>query len=118
VSQTWRYPDSVPSRRFRSSSLYPIPGRTNRRASPNHGRSIRGTERNIPQSHIHRSSHATSSTRAGGIEADPIVISDDDKVVSDEETPSNMIQAEVDWHRQHRMNLAGNLWSVEPSEDR
>jgi hypothetical protein len=35
----------------------------------------------------------------------------------DEETPSDMIQAEVDWHRRHRTDSAGNLWSVEPSED-
>jgi hypothetical protein len=28
-----------------------------------------------------------------------------------------MIRAEVDWHRRHRTDLAGNLWSVEPSED-
>jgi hypothetical protein len=28
-----------------------------------------------------------------------------------------MIQAEVDWHRRHRTDSAGNLWSVEPSED-
>jgi hypothetical protein len=54
---------------------------------------------------------------ASGSEANSIVISDDDEIVSDEETPSNMIQAEVDWHRRHRTNSAGNLWSVEPSED-
>jgi hypothetical protein len=28
-----------------------------------------------------------------------------------------MIRAEVDWHRRHRTDSAGNLWSVEPSED-
>jgi hypothetical protein len=54
---------------------------------------------------------------ASGSEVDPIVISDDDEVVSNEETPSNIIWAEVDWHRRHRMDSARNLWSVEPSED-
>jgi hypothetical protein len=117
VSQTWRYPDSVPSRRPRSGSSYSIPSRTNCRASPNHGRSVRGTKRDVLQFRTHRSSNAASSTRASGTEANPIVISDDDEVVLDEETPSDMIRVEVDWHRRHRTDLAGNLWSVEPSED-
>jgi hypothetical protein len=54
---------------------------------------------------------------ASGSEVDPIVISDNDEVVSDEETPSNIIRAEVNWHRRHRTDPVGNLWSVKPSED-
>jgi hypothetical protein len=54
---------------------------------------------------------------ASGSEVDPIVISDNNEVVSDEETPSNIIRAEVNWHRRHRTDSAGNLWSVKPSED-
>jgi hypothetical protein len=46
---------------------------------------------------------------ASGLEANSIVISDNNEVVSDEETPSNMIQAEVDWYRQHWTDSAGNL---------
>jgi hypothetical protein len=53
-----------------------------------------------------------------GSEVDSIVISDNNKVVSNKETPSNMIRAEVNWHRQHRTDLAGNLWSVKLSQDR
>jgi hypothetical protein len=52
-----------------------------------------------------------------GSEVNPIVISNDNEVVSDEETPSDMIQAEVEWHRQYRIDSARNLWSVEPLED-
>jgi hypothetical protein len=28
-----------------------------------------------------------------------------------------MIRAEVNWHRRHRTDSAGNLWSIEPSEN-
>jgi hypothetical protein len=117
VSWTWRYPNPVPLRHSRLSSPYPISSRTNCCASPNHRRSVRDTERDVLQPRTHCSSNAASSTRASGTEANPIVISDDDEVVSDEETPSDMIRAEVDWYRRHRTDSAGNLWSVELSED-
>jgi hypothetical protein len=55
---------------------------------------------------------------ASGSEADPIVVSDDDEIVSDKETLKDMIQAEVKWHWQYRTDLAGNLWSVKSSKDR
>jgi hypothetical protein len=54
---------------------------------------------------------------ASSSEVDFIVISDNNEVVSNEETLSNIILTEVEWHRQHRTDLAGNLWSIEPSED-
>jgi hypothetical protein len=117
VSRTWRYPGPISSRRPRSSSPYPIPSRTNRRASSTHQRLVRGTERDLPQPRTNSTSNPSSRTLASGSEADPIVISDDDEVVSDEETPSDMIRAEVDWHRRYRTDSAGNLWSVEPLED-
>jgi hypothetical protein len=46
---------------------------------------------------------------ASGSEVNSIVISDDNEVVSDEETLSDIIQAEVEWHRQCRMDSARNL---------
>jgi hypothetical protein len=117
VSRAWRYPGSSSSRCPRTSSPYPVPSRENRRGSSHHKRSVRGTQRDASQPRANRSPNPSSRTAASGSEANPIVVSDDDKVVSDEETPSDMIQAEVDWHRRHRTDSAGNLWSVEPSED-
>jgi hypothetical protein len=117
VSRTWRYPSPFPSHRLRTRSPYPIPSWENCRTSPNHERSIRGTQRDAPQPRTNSASHPSSRTLASGSEVDPIVISDDDEIVSDEETPSDMIRAEVEWHRRHRTDSARNLWSVKPSED-
>jgi hypothetical protein len=87
------------------------------RRVPRHKRSIREIKQNALQPRINSTFNPSSRTLASRSEVDPIVISDNDEIVSNEETPSDMIRAEVDWHRRHRTNPAGNLWSVKSLED-
>jgi hypothetical protein len=74
VSRTWRYPSQLPLCRPRTRSPYPIPSRENRCTSPNHERSIRGTQRDAPQPRTNSASNPSSRTLASGSEVDSIVI--------------------------------------------
>jgi hypothetical protein len=95
VSRAWRYPVLIPLRCPRASFPYSEVGQTNSHASPLNKQSVKGTQQNILQSHTNHSSNPSSRTLVSGSEVDPIVISENNEVVSNEETPSNMIQAEV-----------------------
>jgi hypothetical protein len=91
VSRTWQYPDLPSSRRSQTSSPYPVPSRENHRGSPYHERSVRGIQRDASQPRANHASNPSFRTLASRSEADPIIISDNNEIVSNEETPSNII---------------------------